>query len=96
VVCWFSIVFFLIYYFLEFDVFIFSFQDAYNSRLTKGYEDNPSTYLDIHPDLWLEVTNGVTDGATSSIYYRELEKNYYKSYCYIFLLLFNILLKQYF
>ena len=50
-----STFFFLSYYLLEFDEFIFYFQETYNSRLKEKYEDNPSTYLDINPDLWLEV-----------------------------------------
>jgi hypothetical protein len=47
--------FFLNYYFLEFDEFIFSFQDTYNKWLKERYEDNPSTHLDIDLNLWLEV-----------------------------------------
>jgi hypothetical protein len=47
--------FFLNYYFLEFDEFIFSFQDTYNNWLKERYEDNPSTHLDIDLNLWLEV-----------------------------------------
>jgi hypothetical protein len=86
---------FLSYYLLEFDEFIFSFQETYNNRLKERYEDDPSIYLDIDPDLWLKATDEVTDGTTSSLHYRELEKNYCKCNCYIFLLLFNIFLKQY-
>jgi hypothetical protein len=52
VVRWFwTIFFFLSYYFLEFDDFIFYFQETYNNRLKKRYMDDPST----HPDLWLEA-----------------------------------------
>jgi hypothetical protein len=54
VVCWCLIIFFLSYYVLEFDEFIFSLQDTYNSRLKERYGDEPSTHLDIGPDLWLE------------------------------------------
>ena len=46
---------FLSYYFLEFDEFIFSFQDTYNSRLKEKYENEPLTHPDLDPDLWLEV-----------------------------------------
>jgi len=46
---------FLSYYFLEFDEFIFSFQDTYNSRLKEKYEKEPLTHPDLDPDLWLEV-----------------------------------------
>ena len=86
--------FFLSYYFLEFIVFFF--QDTYSNWLKERYENDPSIYLDINPDLWLEATDEVTDGITSSVHYRELEKNYCKCNCYIFLFLFNIFLKQYF
>jgi hypothetical protein len=85
--------FFLSYYFLE--LMYFFFQDTYNNWLKERYEDDPSIYLDIDPDLWLKATDEVTDGTTSSLRYRELEKNYCKCNCYIFLLLFNIFLKQY-
>jgi hypothetical protein len=52
---WFSTIFFLSYYLLEFDEFIFHFQETYNSWLNERYEDNPSTHPDIDPDLCLEV-----------------------------------------
>jgi hypothetical protein len=51
----FNYYFFLCYYFLEFDEFVFSFQDTYNSRLKERYRDDPSTHPDIDPDLWLEA-----------------------------------------
>jgi hypothetical protein len=51
VVCWFSTIFLLSYNFLQFDEFIFSFQDTYNNCLNKRNGDDPST----HPDLWLEA-----------------------------------------
>jgi hypothetical protein len=57
VACWFSIIFFLSYYFLEFGKFIFSFQDTNNSRLKEKYEDDPSTHPDIDLDLWLEAAS---------------------------------------
>jgi hypothetical protein len=60
VVCWFSIIFFLSYYFLEFDEFIFSFHDTYNIWLKKRYMDDPSTHPDIDLDLWLVA--GSSDG----------------------------------
>jgi len=55
VVCWFSIFFLSSYYFLEFDEFIFSFQDTYNSQLKKRYEDDSLTHPDLNLNLWLEV-----------------------------------------
>jgi len=51
----FQSLFFLCYYFLEFDEFIFCFQDTYNNRLKEKYMDNPSTLLDIDLDLWLKT-----------------------------------------
>jgi hypothetical protein len=54
VVCWCLIIFFLSYYVVEFDEFIFSLQGTYNSRLKERYGDEPSTHLDIGPNLWLE------------------------------------------
>jgi hypothetical protein len=47
--------FFLSYYFLSFDEFIFSFQDMCNSQLKEKYGDDPSTHPDLDLDLWLEV-----------------------------------------
>jgi hypothetical protein len=55
VVCWFSTIFLLSYYFLEFDEFIFSFQDTYNSRLKERYEEDSLTHPDLDLDLWLEA-----------------------------------------
>jgi hypothetical protein len=55
VVHWFSTIFFLSYYFLEFDDFIFYFQETYNSQLKERYEDDPSTHPDFDPNLWLET-----------------------------------------
>jgi len=52
-VCWFSTIFFLSYYFLEFDEFVF--YDTYNSRLNERYGDDPSTHLNLNLDLWLEI-----------------------------------------
>jgi len=43
------------YYLLEFDEFIFSLQETYNSRLKERYENDHLTYLDIDPNLWLEA-----------------------------------------
>jgi hypothetical protein len=43
VVRWFSTFFFLSYYLLEFDDFIFYFQGTYNNRLNDRYEDDLST-----------------------------------------------------
>jgi hypothetical protein len=55
-VCWFSTIFFLSYYFLEFYEFIFfSFQDAYNSQLKVRYGNNSLTHQDLDPDLWFEA-----------------------------------------
>jgi hypothetical protein len=50
VICWFSTIFLLSYNFLQFDEFIFSFQNTYNSRLKKRCGDDPSTHL----YLWLK------------------------------------------
>ena len=47
--------FFLSYYFLEFNDFIFYFQETYNSQLKKRYGDDHSTHLDFDPNLWLET-----------------------------------------
>ena len=55
VVCWFSTIFFFSYYLLEFDEFIFSCQETYNSRLKERYGNDTSTHLDIDLDLWLEA-----------------------------------------
>jgi hypothetical protein len=33
----------------------FFFQDTYNNRLKKKYEDDLSTQQNIDPDLWLEA-----------------------------------------
>jgi len=49
----FQLFFFLNYYFLKFDEFFF--QDTYNNRLKKKYEDDLSTQQNIDPDLWLEA-----------------------------------------
>jgi hypothetical protein len=54
VVYWFSIIFFLKFYFLEFDEFNFSFQDTYNI-LKERYMNNHLTCPDIDLDLWLET-----------------------------------------
>ena len=53
VACWFTTIFFLSYYFLEFDEF--AFYDTYNSRLNERYKNDHWTYKDIDPDLWLET-----------------------------------------
>jgi hypothetical protein len=47
--------FLLSYNFLQFDEFIFSFQDAYKSHLKERYDDDPLTHLNLNPDLWLEA-----------------------------------------
>jgi hypothetical protein len=60
--------FFLSYYFLEFDQFIFSLQETYNNWLKERYRDDPSTYLDIDSDLWLEV--GSSNGPDRNWVYR--------------------------
>jgi hypothetical protein len=51
----FQLFFFLSYYLLEFDDFIFYFQETYNSRLKERYMDIPLTHPNIDPDLWLEA-----------------------------------------
>jgi hypothetical protein len=55
VICWFSTTFFLSYYFLESDEFIFSFQDTHNNQLKERYGDDPSTRPDLDSDLWLKA-----------------------------------------
>ena len=55
VVYWFSTIFFLSYYLLKFDEFIFYFQESYNSRLKERYWDDPMIHLDINSDLWLKI-----------------------------------------
>jgi hypothetical protein len=64
-VCWFLVIFFLSYYFFEFDEFIFSFQDTYNNQFKEIYRNDPSTYPDIDPDLWLEA--GSSGGSVRNI-----------------------------
>jgi hypothetical protein len=68
VIFWFSIIFFLSYFFLEFDEFIFSFQKTYSNQLKERYEDDLLTHSDINPDLWLEV--GSFDGPNGNQVYR--------------------------
>ena len=59
----FQLFFFLSYYLLKFDEFIFYFQETYNSWLEKRYEDDFSTHLNIDSDLWLEAgSSGGFDG----------------------------------
>jgi len=59
--------FFLSYYLLEFYINFF-FQKTYNSRLKERYRDNPSTHLDIDPELWLEA--GLSGGLDRNQVYR--------------------------
>jgi len=53
--------YFVSYYFLELHlelhmmIFFLNFQETYNSRLRERYGDNPLTYPDFDPDLWMEV-----------------------------------------
>ena len=55
--------FFLSFYLLKFDEFIFYFQETYNSWLEKRYEDDFSTHLNIDSNLWLEAgSSGGFDG----------------------------------
>jgi len=68
VICWFSIIFFLSYFFLEFDEFIFSFQKTYSNQLKERYEDDLLTHSDINPYLWLEA--GSFDGPNGNQVYR--------------------------
>ena len=44
----------------------FFFQDTYNNRLKKKYEDDLSTQQNIDPDLWLEA--GSSGGLTQPYY----------------------------
>ena len=55
VICWFSTIFFLSYYFLESDEFIFPIQDTHNNQLKERYGDDSSTSLNLDPDLWLKA-----------------------------------------
>ena len=55
-VCWFLNIFFLSYYFFEFDEFIFSFQNIYKQSVEGELCDD---FL-IHLDLWLKI--GLFDG----------------------------------
>ena len=48
------------FYWIEYDDFVFHFQETYNSRLRERYGDDPSTHPDFDPDLWMEV--GSPDG----------------------------------
>jgi len=45
----------LSYNFIQFDEFIFSFYDIYNTCLKEKYGDNPLTHPNLNPDLWLEA-----------------------------------------
>ena len=49
--------YFVSYYFLELNmmIFIFIFQETYNSWLRERYGDDPSTHPDFDPDLLMEV-----------------------------------------
>ena len=53
VVCWFSTILFVSYYFLEFNEFIFSFQDAYNSWLKVRYMDTWMILRSIKILIWI-------------------------------------------
>ena len=35
--------------------FFYYFQETYNNQLRERYGDNPSTYPDFDPDLWMEA-----------------------------------------
>jgi hypothetical protein len=54
VVCWFSTIFFLSYYFLNLLIFFF-FQDTYNTWLKKRYKNDPSTHSNLNSNLWLKA-----------------------------------------
>jgi len=43
------------FYWIEYDDFLFYFQEIYNSWLRERYGDDPSTHLDFDLDLWMEV-----------------------------------------
>ena len=45
---------FLNYYYYYFNFQIFFFHDTYNTRLKERYGDDPSTHLNLDPDLQLE------------------------------------------
>ena len=49
--------FFVSYYFswIEYDDFLFYFQETNNNWWRERYGDNPSTHPDFIPDLWMEV-----------------------------------------
>jgi hypothetical protein len=57
-VCWilvfFAICITILYYFLEFDKFIFSFYNTHNNQFKKRYKDDSSIYPDLNLNLWLE------------------------------------------
>ena len=41
--------------FIELNMMIFFFQETYNNRLRERYGDDPSTYPEFDPDLWMEA-----------------------------------------
>jgi len=49
--------YFVSYYFLKLNMMTFlkKIQETYNSRLRERYGDDPLTYPDFDPDLWMEV-----------------------------------------
>jgi hypothetical protein len=65
---WFSIIFFLSYYLLEFDDFIFYFHETYNSWLKERHGDDPSINPDFDLDLWLEARS--SDGPDRNRVYK--------------------------
>jgi len=60
--------FFLSYYLLEFDDFIFYFQETYNNLLKERYGDDPLTHPDFDSNLWLEARS--FDGPDKNQMYR--------------------------
>jgi hypothetical protein len=43
------------FYWIEYDDYFFHFQETYNSRFRERYGDDPSTYPNFDPDLWMKV-----------------------------------------
>jgi hypothetical protein len=45
----------LLFSWIEFDDFLFNFQETFNNRLRERYGDDHSTHLDFDPNLWMEA-----------------------------------------
>jgi len=42
-------------YWIEYDDYLFYFQETYNNQLRERYEDDMLTHPEFDPDLWMEV-----------------------------------------